>query len=68
MIFDEYTFRHPIFDAPAIEAQSRVEAIQGKRNTWFCGAYLRHGFHEDGLASAVGVAARLGAHPPWCTP
>jgi uncharacterized protein len=68
MIFDEYTFRHPIFDARAIEAQVRVDDIQGMRNTWFCGAYLRHGFHEDGLASAVTVAARLGAHPPWAQP
>ncbi len=65
MIFDEYNFRHPIFDARAIEAQSKIETVQGIRNTWFCGAYLRHGFHEDGLASAVNVAARLGAHPPW---
>ncbi|MDZ4865703.1 MAG: FAD-dependent oxidoreductase [Alphaproteobacteria bacterium] len=65
MIFDEYNFRHPIFDARAIDAQSKIETVQGIRNTWFCGAYLRHGFHEDGLASAVNVAARLGAHPPW---
>jgi len=68
MIFDEYNFRHPIFDAPAIDAQSKIETVQGIRNTWFCGAYLRHGFHEDGLASAVNVAARLGAHPPWERP
>jgi predicted NAD/FAD-binding protein len=65
MIFDDYNFRHPIFDARAIDAQSKIETVQGNRNTWFCGAYLRHGFHEDGLASAVNVAARLGAHPPW---
>lgn len=64
-IFDEYSFRHPIFDARAIDAQSRIDTIQGQRNTWFCGAYLRHGFHEDGLASAVNVATRLGAHAPW---
>jgi predicted NAD/FAD-binding protein len=67
MIFDEHNFRHPIFDARAIAAQGEVDRIQGRRNTWFCGAYLRHGFHEDGLASAVAVAARLGAHPPWAT-
>jgi uncharacterized protein len=64
-IFDEHNFRHPIFDAPAIAAQGRMARIQGNRNTWFCGAYLRHGFHEDGLGSAVDVARRLGVEPPW---
>jgi predicted NAD/FAD-binding protein len=39
--------------------------LQGSRNTWFCGAHLRHGFHEDGLASAVHVARLLGSVIPW---
>jgi predicted NAD/FAD-binding protein len=64
-IFDEHEFFHPVFDRAAIEAQSRLKALQGIRNTWFCGAYMGHGFHEDGLASAMAVAARLGASAPW---
>lgn len=64
-VFDTYNFRHPIFDELAIQAQGRLGEIQGDRNTWYCGAYWRHGFHEDGLASAVAVAARLGSEPPW---
>jgi predicted NAD/FAD-binding protein len=39
--------------------------MQGQRNTWFCGAYMRHGFHEDGLVSAMAVADALGAPAPW---
>ncbi|SLN66617.1 protoporphyrinogen oxidase [Pseudoruegeria aquimaris] len=59
LIYDEKTFRHPVFDRAAIRAQSAVQAIQGENNTWFAGAYLRHGFHEDGFASAVAVAERI---------
>lgn len=54
-IYDEVTFRHPVFDQAALRAQDRLAAIQGRNRTWFAGAYLRHGFHEDGFASAVRV-------------
>jgi predicted NAD/FAD-binding protein len=64
-IFDEHVFYHPIYSQDAIESQKRIAALQGQQNTWFCGAHLRHGFHEDGLASAVAVAGRLGVKAPW---
>lgn len=64
-VFDTHLFMHPVFDRAAIAAQATVEAMQGARATWFCGAHLRHGFHEDGLASAVRVAQGLGAAVPW---
>jgi predicted NAD/FAD-binding protein len=67
-VFDRHDFMHPIFDAAAIAAQTRVQAMQGNLHTWFCGAHLRHGFHEDGLWSAVTVATRLGAPIPWVVP
>lgn len=56
MIYDEKTFRHPVFDAPALAAQKQLMEIQGQNNTWFAGAYTRHGFHEDGFASAARIA------------
>ncbi|GAA6209933.1 FAD-dependent oxidoreductase [Cognatishimia sp. WU-CL00825] len=58
-IYDEKTFRHPVFDRKALQAQTRLANIQGDNNTWFAGAYLRHGFHEDGFASAVRVSKSL---------
>ena len=64
-VFDEHMFEHPMFDAAAIAAQEHLPAIQGARNTWFCGAHWRHGFHEDGLMSAVAVAEGLGVSAPW---
>lgn len=64
-IFDETVFYHPQFDHAAIEAQQRLGAMQGRRKTWFCGAYTRYGFHEDGLLSAVNVARAMGVEPQW---
>ena len=55
LIYDEATFRHPVYDAAAIAAQDTVRAINGQNRTWFCGAWMKNGFHEDGLASAIDV-------------
>ena len=60
LIYDQTEFRHPVFDTAAIQAQTELAGLQGARNTWFCGAYTRHGFHEDGLASGLAVADRIG--------
>jgi predicted NAD/FAD-binding protein len=65
LVFDTATFDHPVFDAEAIAAQGKVAQLQGRRGIWFTGAHLGHGFHEDGLASAVTVARALGAAIPW---
>ncbi|NCC21893.1 MAG: FAD-dependent oxidoreductase [Alphaproteobacteria bacterium] len=64
-IVDEHVFSHPVFDRSAIDAQSRIVEIQGRKGLWFCGAYQRYGFHEDGLLSAVNVAAAMGIQAPW---
>lgn len=56
LIYDQKTFRHPVFDAAAFEAQRQITVLQGQNNTWFGGAYTRHGFHEDGFASAARIA------------
>jgi predicted NAD/FAD-binding protein len=59
-------YTHPIFDARAMNAQSRLWSLQGKRNTWFCGAYFGAGFHEDGLQAGLAVAEALGGgRRPW---
>ncbi|THD71564.1 FAD-dependent oxidoreductase [Thalassobius vesicularis] len=63
-IYDAHTFRHPVFDRAALAAQTRIAAMQGANNTWFAGAWLRHGFHEDGFASAVRVAEAIGQQTP----
>ena len=66
-IFGRYVYDHPQFNAAAIAAQPKIGALQGKNRTWFAGAWTRYGFHEDGLASALDVAAHFGAFPTWAT-
>lgn len=65
LVVDEYEYAHPQFDAAAREAQRRMVRLQGVNRTWFAGAYLGYGFHEDGLQSGLNVAAALGSPPPW---
>jgi predicted NAD/FAD-binding protein len=64
-IYSSYVFEHPVFDNNAINSQGKIDAIQGKNMTWFCGAYQRYGFHEDGLQSAVNVANLMEQKLPW---
>jgi predicted NAD/FAD-binding protein len=60
------TYEHPLFDAGAIRAQRRLWSLQGRRRTWFCGAYFGAGFHEDGLQAGLAVAEQLGGlRRPW---
>ena len=56
-----FDYAHPVFDAAATRAQARLPDLQGRRDTWFCGAWTNYGFHEDGLASGLEAARRLSA-------
>jgi len=58
-VIGEYDYSHPVFDLDAIGAQRRLPELQGRSHLWFCGAWARYGFHEDGLGSALDVVARL---------
>ena len=59
LIYDQVTLRHPVYDLGALAAQEQVRGMNGDNNTWFCGAWMKHGFHEDGLSSALDVADAL---------
>ena len=53
-------YAHPVYTAAGEAAHARHDEISGRNRTHFCGAYWGWGFHEDGVASAVRVAERLG--------
>lgn len=57
----EYT--HPLFTPASVAAQEPLRRLSGARRTYYCGAYLGNGFHEDGLASAVRMAKQFGIDP-----
>ena len=60
------SYEHPLFDAGAMRAQTRLWSLQGDGNTWWCGSYFGSGFHEDGLQAGLAVAEALGGlKRPW---
>ncbi|MGI1678488.1 MAG: FAD-dependent oxidoreductase [Cellvibrionaceae bacterium] len=60
-ILGRYQYAHPQFSLDGVRAQERWGEINGNNKTWFCGAYWRNGFHEDGVSSGRRVAEHLGA-------
>ncbi len=59
-IINTFDYAHPIFNQASLAAQQRRSEICGHNRTHFAGAYWHNGFHEDGVRSAVEVAARFG--------
>ncbi len=65
-VIQTFDYTHPYFDTAAMKTQPALWALQGQRNTWFCGSYFGYGFHEDGLQSGLAVAEQLGGiRRPW---
>jgi uncharacterized protein len=58
-VLGEWTYQHPVFDEGAVAAQRRLPTIQGTSRLWFCGAWARYGFHEDGLMAGQSVASAM---------
>jgi predicted NAD/FAD-binding protein len=58
-VLGEFHYSHPVFDGAAVQAQQRLGEIQGRSGLWFCGAWTRYGFHEDGLTSGLNVVQAL---------
>ena len=60
-VLGEYDYAHPVFDLAAIQAQSQLSSLQGQQNTWYAGAWMGYGFHEDGFKAgrdaALGILA-----------
>jgi len=67
LTISEFEYSHPLQDGAALDAQARIGRIQGRNHTWYAGAWLGYGFHEDGLASAHAVAAGIARLPAVST-
>jgi predicted NAD/FAD-binding protein len=59
-VIAEFEYKHPIFNFESLDSQDKLNTLNGEKNTYFCGAYFRYGFHEDGCLSGVNVAKLLG--------
>ncbi len=62
-IIDRFHYSHPVFSLQSIAAAKRIIDFNGLNRTWFVGAYLGNGFHEDGVVSARRVANAINALP-----
>jgi len=65
LTFEVFDCEHPQFDVTALAAQRRIGRIQGRGGVWYAGAWLGHGFHEDGLTAGLRAAMALGGSVPW---
>jgi uncharacterized protein len=52
-ILRRMTYHHPLFTPAGVAAQQRHQELNGSHRAYFCGAYWRFGFHEDGVVSAL---------------
>ena len=59
-VLSRMQYHHPVYSHASVAAQARKPEIQGRRRTWFAGAYWADGFHEDGMRSAVETCRALG--------
>lgn len=65
LVFKEFEFSHPLFNLAARDTVSHINQINGRDGLWFAGAWMGHGFHEDGLVSGLRAGLSLGGEIPW---
>jgi predicted NAD/FAD-binding protein len=61
--YAKISYSHPIYNPRVIKAQKKVMDLQGSRRSYFAGAYLGFGFHEDGLTAGMLVAQKISTSP-----
>lgn len=62
-VVEAVDFSHPLYSRGALDSQAPLRRLNGLRSTFYCGAYLGYGFHEDGFKSGMDVAAHFGVVP-----
>jgi predicted NAD/FAD-binding protein len=58
-VIARFQYAHPQYSLAASAAQAQHALLQGQQHSYFCGAYWGNGFHEDGVVSALKVAAHF---------
>ena len=58
-ILKKVKFTHPYYDQNALGNQNKLNYLQNKNNTLFCGSYFGYGFHEDGIKSSISMIKYL---------
>lgn len=67
-ILGRYSYEHPVYTPAAVAAQNERHRVSGVNRSYYCGAYWRYGFHEDGVVSGLWALADFaratGSTPP----
>jgi uncharacterized protein len=58
-ILKTFQYAHPVYLPEGVAAQQRHRELNGAHRAYFCGAYWRNGFHEDGVVSAQNALAHF---------
>jgi len=66
-VLARFDYAHPIMDEATVRAQRQLPQLQGSGGVWYAGAWTGYGFHEDGLKSALRIAAAFDVAPAWAT-
>ncbi len=61
-VLERFSYTHPLFTVDTPAAQEALRRLSGERRTFYAGAHLGNGFHEDGLAAGVAAARALGVN------
>ncbi|MFC1814876.1 NAD(P)/FAD-dependent oxidoreductase [Thermodesulfobacteriota bacterium] len=59
-VIQDLLYHHPLYAPLSLAARKRLAEINGRRRTYYCGAYWGYGFHEDGVNSALEVCKHFG--------
>jgi predicted NAD/FAD-binding protein len=66
LIHQKMVYAHPQFSVQSVKAQKEIAERQGNLSTYYCGAWLGYGFHEDGFRSGIEIAMKIsGVRPSW---
>jgi len=58
-IIKTISYQHPLFSTETIKAQEKIHNVQGSNGIYFSGAWMRYGFHEDGILSTKKAIKKL---------
>ena len=58
-IVARHVYHHPVYTVAGLRAREAIRAMNGRRATFYCGAYLGNGFHEDGVRAGFAAGAAV---------
>ena len=58
-VLARHVYEHPVYSTAGLRARTALRTMNGRRRTFYCGAYLGNGFHEDGVRAGAEVGKAI---------